>query len=446
MAITLSYVDFGAGNDYKGASFTDGAFTVADMTLTKAGAFAASKVNHYLYLQDNGSGQVTAGYYKISSVTSANAVVLATSPKSGATDPTDVKCTQAAGTTALPFRSVQGCLDLITRDATNGDQINVKSSTNQVNAAALALTTYGTPTKSAPLFIRGYTSAAGDGGIGNIDCNGVAMFASTTNTYVVLIDLKIHNGGNNNLINLGGAGCVVYHCEVTRGASSPSGKTLLLTIMVENCYVHDAGTSGTGIGAQVVRSCYVTGCPSAGIYGSTNNATIEDNIVVCDANVTYGMYSNTSTTIFRNNAIYSTVANTGTGINAAVTANRTNSIVINNIIVGFSGVGGKGIVAADMLGFCGYNAFYNNTANYSISNVLVDLTANDVALAADPFTSAATGDFSLTAAAKTALRGLGWPAAYLGAHANTDGHITIGAIQYGEAESSISMPRVRVGH
>jgi hypothetical protein len=33
------------------------------------------------------------------------------------------------------------------------------------------------------------------------------------------------------------------------------------------------------------------------------------------------------------------------------------------------------------------------------------------------------------------LRGVGWPAAYLGAHASTDGHITIGAVQYGEAEA-----------
>ena len=34
-----------------------------------------------------------------------------------------------------------------------------------------------------------------------------------------------------------------------------------------------------------------------------------------------------------------------------------------------------------------------------------------------------------------ALRGLGFPGAYLGAHANTDGHVTIGPIQYGEAEA-----------
>ena len=59
MALTQYYVDWAAGNDYIGASFTDGAFTVADMTLTKAGAFAAASPDHWLWLDDNGSGNVT---------------------------------------------------------------------------------------------------------------------------------------------------------------------------------------------------------------------------------------------------------------------------------------------------------------------------------------------------------------------------------------------------
>ena len=115
-----NYVDWATGNDFKGTTFNDGAFTVADMTLTKASAFTDSKANHWLYLADNGSGNVTAGYYRIASVTSANAVVLAASPKSGATDPTDVVCTQHDGTALLPWKSVQGCLDLCGRDAANG--------------------------------------------------------------------------------------------------------------------------------------------------------------------------------------------------------------------------------------------------------------------------------------------------------------------------------------
>jgi len=129
------------------------------------------------------------------------------------------------------------------------------------------------------------------------------------------------------------------------------------------------------------------------------------------------------------NIVVNTASGTGNGIEALL-----RGTAINNIVQGYSGAGGKGINVVAGCKMVGHNAFYNNTTNMSGTPVL-SLAANDVALAADPFTDAANGDFSLTAAAKTALRGLGWPAAYLGAHANTDGHVTIGAVQYGEAEA-----------
>src|SRR5574343_1022213 len=107
MAIGHSYVDFAAGNDYAGASFTDGAWDNATLTLTKAGAFGASKVGHWLYVDDNGSGEVTTGYYRITSIAGApDDVVLHADIRSGANDPTDVVCTQATGAIGAPFRSI----------------------------------------------------------------------------------------------------------------------------------------------------------------------------------------------------------------------------------------------------------------------------------------------------------------------------------------------------
>ena len=107
---------------------------------------------------------------------------------------------------------------------------------------------------------------------------------------------------------------------------------------------------------------------------------------------------------------------------------------LNNIVVGFGGVGGIGMSVAGKAARVGHNAFYGNTVNVQVSGEIYDdLRSHDVALAADPFTNAAIGDFSLTAVAKALLRDVGWPEAYLGAHANTDGHVTIGPIQYGPA-------------
>lgn len=430
MAITQTYVDYGTGNDYNGASFTDGAFTVADMTLTKTGAFTKSKANHWLYLTDNGSGQVTAGYYKVASVTSVNAVVLATSPKSGATDPTDVKCTQATGTTLLPFRSVQGALDIITRNATDGDQINVKAGTNQVNQAALTLTTYGAPAQAGPLILRGYTTAANDGGIGTIDCGGAVLFAASTNSYIALIDLQIHTFGDNNGISLA-AGCLIAHCQIHKGASSPSGKSLLTcgnSSIVLNNYFYNTGTNGTAINhtgnAGFVYGNFVSALGTGILVSSV---IVVGNVVAVAATGATGIYAYSNNCVIAQNTVYNSTAGTGAGIR--IDAVLIGLTIFNNVIEGFSGAGGKGInfTAASNTGDAvvfGYNAFYNNTTPISTPGIYWDdLTAHDVTLLASPFTNAAGADFSVS----TALKALGFPASFLGS--STNDYVDIGAAQ-----------------
>jgi hypothetical protein len=104
-APTNTYCDYGAGTDYKGPTFKDGAYTSATKTLVKGSAFAATKVNHWLYLESNHGGSIVAGYYKVATVTDANTVVLATDAGASVDDDA-AKCTQHDGTTTLPWRSV----------------------------------------------------------------------------------------------------------------------------------------------------------------------------------------------------------------------------------------------------------------------------------------------------------------------------------------------------
>jgi len=444
MATTQDYVSAAGteGNDYKGASFTDGAYTKATKTLTKAGAFTASKVNHYIYITGT---HITSGYYKISDVSGApNAVVLATEASSDGNDSTDVHCTQHDGTALLPWRSLQGAFDLLTRNTTDGNQVNLKAGTAQVNAAALSLTTFiagGALSATAPLIVRGYTAAANDGGIGEIDCGGATMWASAYD-YVIMADLDCHSFGDNAGVSLGGS-CILFRCKVHKGASSPSAKNLVnLTnaSRIIGCYIYDAGAStarGCNAGNTLVAygnyiaiGSGVSGVAYALVAGTGN--TISSNIIVCAHAGTTGLYIGIASVI-ANNVIYNTAAGTGDGVYLS-NSTLTNTL-LNNVIIGWSGAGGTAVDGANV-GLIGFSGLYNNTANYALTDqAFIDLTASDVALGADPFTSAATGDFSLTAAGKAALRGLGWPAAYLGAHANTDGHITIGAVQYGEAEA-----------
>jgi len=437
MAITQTYADFGNGNDYSGATFLDGAFANATLTLTKAGVFGANQINHWLYLADNGSGEVTAGYYRITSIAGApNAVVLHADIRSGANDPVDVVCTQATGAVGLPWRSIQGALDLITIDAVNGDQINVQAGTAQVNTAAQTLAVYGAPAEAAPLVFRGYTAVADDGGIAEVDCGGVTALASNGYDYLQFIDMEWHTPGDNHLFNCSGGsrGCGWIHCEVHDGASNPSGRTLIFcgydgqNIVVDcNVYFGTGGSTGIRDATQVI-GCYVEGCSASGIQLGSNY-TAMNNVVVTDTNGT-GIYLNGDNCVAMNNTVYSPAASTGLGIGTkAGTAGLPT--IINNLITGFSGVGGRGIGAAADVRLLGHNGYYNNTANETIvGDTFCDL-GGDVILGADPFTAVGGDDFSLTAVAKAVLRDVGYPGGLLNAHADTDLHLTLGALQYG---------------
>ena len=315
-------------------------------------------------------------------------------------------------------------------------------------AASLDLTTYGTPTGAAPLILRGYTAAANDGGQGEIDCGGAPLWTVGTYDAWQLIDLEVHTFGDNNGI-VGDDECNVIHCYVHKGASGPVNKSAILIddlAMVSGCYVP---AYGTGTGAEIatgngfVTDNYVI-AHSVGISCDTTHTRIRGNLVVCPGNAS-GIYSYQTNQDVVGNAVWAAIGNTGAGIYIGIN-NRTNHVIHDNIVCNFSGVGGRGIdLDSSDVRILGYNAFYNNTANYTdVDNIWYDLRANDVALAADPFVNAAAGDFSYTEAAKTALRSLGWPASYLSAHANSDPHITIGPMQYGPIQA-VNLLRGRLG-
>ncbi len=436
-APTNTYVDYGAGNDYKGTTFTDGAYTQATKNLNKTGAFTANQVNHWLYISGT---HITTGYYKIATKTDNNNVVLATDASSDGNNSTDVTCTQADGTTSKPWRSIQGALDLITRDATNGNQVNVKAGTAQVNQAALVLTTYGKPADGAPLILRGYTSTANDGGMGEIDCGGFSTFAVTTSDYIGFIDLEMHTFGNNNGIDFsgvgGGDGSFLYHCEVHKGASSPSSKYLIKYFTgkgaVINCYVHDAGTSGVGLQALYSINNYVYNCPGGG--SANSQACIRNIIVDCFPGIQ-------DSSVIVENSIYSSTASTSRGIYCTAFV----QMILNNVIEGYSGAGGKGIYVTADTGIIGYNAFFNNTANKSIGDVYNDLGGDaEITGATSPFTNAAGGDFSLNTAVAGAIDGA-FPGAWYGPASTTD-HADIGAVQNGAgAGGNVNLLRGKLG-
>ena len=365
--------------------------------------------------------------------------------------PTNGANVAGQGTThASAYLTTQFALDDIGgthgRDAVNGDQINLCDESADTLAAPLSLAIYGAPTAGAPIIIRGYPVLANDGGVGEINCGGATMWLLTTYDSIHMIELLIHSFGNNpgiyldNDINLN-------RCEVHNQGGGAAGKnTVQLDAgVIVGCHLHDPGATGvciycTQVGGIAAIGNYIeVSGASSGIYTANAIGSIfTKNIITCSHTSDIGIdCTGTGPQHAIGNIIYSSVANTQFGIRSGNAANRWLYSVVNNIVCGFSGVGGTGIVTAGHIGWRGYNAFWNNTANYTAgAKVFVDDSANDVALGADPFVNAAGGNFALTDVAKAALRSAGWPSSYLGA--STDPHITIGVVQYGEAGAPVA--------
>jgi len=391
MAVTETYVDFATGNDYKGATFTDGAYTSGTKTLVKASAFTANKVGHWLYLASNDGGSIVAGYYKIATWSDANTVVLATDAGAGVDDDA-AKCIQHNGTALLPFCSIQGALDLITRNATDGDRINVVAGTAQTLSATLSYTTYGTPDSGAQLTIQGCTSSAGDGGIGEID--GAATYSICTAwTYSNFIDLKVGNCGSADVLDLG-ASSTASNCEIhTSSVFGVDFSGNYCTVL--GCYFHDlTGTQAidNGIVGRILYNyfdCLVTGSVIDGGTGSVIIGNIID-ISGADTNVN-GINVDGATMTVIGNTIYCSNANTGRGINSSADT----LCALNNIIEGWSGSGGDGIETS-AYSYIGANAVYNCTNPYTLVATKLNyaIAPNDT-LGATPFTDAATNDFSI---------------------------------------------------
>jgi len=322
------------------------------------------------------------------------------------------------GTSGDPWGDLEYGLGQITRDATNGDQINVKAGTTETLVAALDVATYGTPAMTTPLIFRGYTSTAGDGGIGVVSGGGsVSIFASTTLNYVMFVDMHLTNTGSNIIVQ-GNDGCVLVNCELDTSsgiAIDCDNKTHVI-----NCYIH--GCTGTyaimcAADSSVYGNFINSGVTTAGI--SIADGYVAHNVVKLSATNAKGIIFSDNTSVF-NNSVFAT-AGTNVGI-AGSGSGRDMAQIFNNIVEGFSGFGGVGydFSSTDHTYLWGYNAAYNNTTNKSASGeIMVDIGGDIIPLTASAFTDPSTNDFSVT----TEVKALALPAF-------TGGGTTPGTTQY----------------
>lgn len=347
-------------------------------------------------------------------------------------DPAGGSDTTGDGTIGTPWASVQHALDNITRDSTNGDQINIKSGAADVLTGAIDLSTYGSPSAfSAPLVIAGYTSVANDGGLGDINVNNRTMFASTNYDAIQFRDLDLHNFGNNQAIHLDDHctfdNCIIRDCTYT-GTSQVIDIDAQSSFM--NCAVYDMpnGSSSrimrAGTGSLVVNNYFEQ---RGEYYAFTPSAycTFEHNIVhVKYATGSNGIIDvNASNIKVRNNSIYCSVARTGMGLRCA---SSSNILVENNIFEGLSGSGAIGIDApfTPENGIYRNNKAFNCTTAFNITNY--SLSENNSTLSSSPFTDPSNNDFTVNDSVKAA----GFPSYIGGRHfTSTPTYIDVGAAQ-----------------
>lgn len=293
--------------------------------------------------------------------------------------------------TGSPWKTVQYALDHITRDSSNGDQINIKSGTDNTLGNYLSLTTYGTPTEKAQLTYRGYSSVANDNGVGAINGSGTYPIINTYTPFVNFIDLHLYNSGAaTSLMYLNKA--IIANCELDHAAL---GITAYQYCWIVNCHFHDTTNHciymSSAMNQAIGNFCNITSAAyqQYGIYSAQYGNSADHNIVYADGDAR-GIYMAVDYQRCTNNSVFS---NGGGGYGILINNSWSNYTIYNNIVEGFSGAGGCGFyideaAASEPITMMGHNAVFNCTNPYYYeagSDDIIYNVGNDETLTSSPF-------------------------------------------------------------
>jgi len=300
-----------------------------------------------------------------------------------------------AGSSGDPYGDLEYALEQVTRDTSNGDRFNVKAGTDEVLEFALDIVTdYGTPTEAAPLVFQGYTTAAGDGGIGGISGGGsVAIVDLTTLDYVAFIDLHLHNTGSAQIVDLD-FNCSLIRCEIDNSTGTGKNIELAWYAVIMGCHIHNHAGDTSFLAGIAAFNYFENGANDFTTALFCNGVGVAfRNIVKIDGasdGISAGEHA-----VVTQNSIFS---NAGTGSGLVVQHATRPLLISNNLVEGFSGAGGKGVeTVGNETRVVVYtaNSVYDNTTEYeAIDDYVLAEWASNETLSASPFTDAVNGDFS----------------------------------------------------
>lgn len=297
-------------------------------------------------------------------------------------DPLNGSDSTGTGASGAPWKSTQKALNTITQ-GTSGDQINIKNTADDVLAATLSLATYGTVTSAKPLIFSGYTSAANDGGIGGISGNsGGFTILTSANPGIFFKAMHLHHCGASAILNLSGGNNNVENCEIDH---STSGVAVTCASLFY-CYFHDiSGTTAASV-SNALYNYFNVAATTAALIGSQ----LQENAIVVSVAGGVGIRL-TGGGIAERNSVYNSASGTAAGIqdNAA-----NNVSVVDNVIEGWSGAGGKGLQLTGLASLRAGNRAFNCATGFSVG-VVIDDYGTDVVPGSSDFNNASGGDLTL---------------------------------------------------
>jgi hypothetical protein len=298
-----------------------------------------------------------------------------------------------AGTLGAPYGDLQYCLNTATRAPSNTTQINVKAGTGEILAATLDFSTWGIPTNNAPTVIRGYTTAANDGGQGEIDGNDGDFLIATLPGYTHCFDLLLHNTGTAYVIRTAFA-CTVADCEIKNSTGGGVQCDIGAAGLFANNYIHDISAIGLYI-KTTSQATAIGNYFANGAKDFSDAMVLDGRAAVAIRNIiTIGGASNGIKFGYGGHMVQNSIlsnSGSGKGIYESTTTAAA-GVSIGNLVEGLTtGVGWTSSLGGFSLIM--QNGSYNNGTHYSTVDSLLDEGDNEE-LAASPFDKSGSDTFA----------------------------------------------------
>lgn len=285
------------------------------------------------------------------------------------------------------WQTVQNALNSITKNTTDGDRINVKDTADDVLTAPLQFGAIGSYSLNYGLLIEGYSTNAGDGGIGGISGGGTTGIITTQRLYIFFKNMHLHNTGANNIINIKRGG--IESCEFDNSSSTSNNVTMSDGCCL-NCHFHNLAGDALSLSLGVARGNYFkqgTTYEMVRAIELATNAFAVNNIISVDG-ASDGIYGGANPCTATNNSIF---AASGSGTGLEISSSNYASSYVNNVVEGFStGISNVNRDAS----IISSNSAFNCTTAFSGMNFSGLPAINNTAVGGSPFKKSGADTFA----------------------------------------------------